>query len=343
MDQKELIALKNKATELRIRAVDMIWKAQSGHPGGSLSVADFMAACYFRYMKVDPQNPRWEDRDRFVLSKGHVCPAQYAALAMKGFFPMEVLDTLRKEGSPLQGHPSMNKCPGIDISTGSLGQGLACAVGMALAAKLDGKDYRVFSAVGDGECNEGEIWEACGTAHKYKLDNLVVFVDWNGLQLDGTCEEIMPPVNLARKFEAFGFEVYECNGIGRRSVGRQYGPRVGIRQVYLDALKDYLHRRHGAVHGRDKPNRPKRRQRRYRRRHFVGDRILLSEFVKFRRYDLYAGMDYRPYGNSGHNDLYQKVPLELRAHKLYRRYTRGHNARKDWHLRRQRRRHYVYY
>ena len=212
MNQKELIALKNKATELRIRAVDMIWKAQSGHPGGSLSVADFMAACYFRYMKVDPKNPRWADRDRFVLSKGHVCPAQYAALAMKGFFPMEVLDTLRKEGSPLQGHPSMNKCPGIDISTGSLGQGLACAVGMALAAKLDGKDYRVFSAVGDGECNEGEIWEACGTAHKYKLDNLVVFVDWNNLQLDGTCEEIMPPVSLAKKFEAFGFEVYTCDG-----------------------------------------------------------------------------------------------------------------------------------
>ena len=166
MDQKELTALKNKATELRIRAVDMIWKAQSGHPGGSLSVAEFMTACYFRYMDVDPKNPRWADRDRFVLSKGHVCPAQYAALAMKGFFPMEVLDTLRKEGSPLQGHPSMNKCPGIDISTGSLGQGLACAVGMALAAKLDGKDYRVFCAVGDGESNEGEKREACGTAHK---------------------------------------------------------------------------------------------------------------------------------------------------------------------------------
>ena len=198
MDQKELTALKNKATELRIRAVDMIWKAQSGHPGGSLSVAEFMTACYFRYMNVDPKNPRWADRDRFVLSKGHVCPAQYAALAMKGF--------------PLQGHPSMNKCPGIDISTGSLGQGLACAVGMALAAKLDGKDYRVFCAVGDGECNEGEIWEACGTAHKYKLDNLVVFVDWNNLQLDGTCEEIMPPISLAKKFEAFGFEVYEIDG-----------------------------------------------------------------------------------------------------------------------------------
>ena len=212
MQELTLTQLKNKATELRIRVIDMIWKAQSGHPGGSLSVADFMTACYFRYMNVRPEEPRWADRDRFVLSKGHVCPAQYAALAMKGFFPMEVLDTLRKEGSPLQGHPSMTKCPGIDISTGSLGQGLACAVGMAIAGKMDKKDYRVFCAVGDGECNEGEIWEACGTAHKYKLDNLVVFVDWNNLQLDGTCEEIMPPVDLAKKFEAFGFEVYRCDG-----------------------------------------------------------------------------------------------------------------------------------
>ncbi|MBQ3263059.1 MAG: transketolase [Oscillospiraceae bacterium] len=212
MQELTLTQLKNKATELRIRVVDMIWKAQSGHPGGSLSVADFMTACYFRYMKVDPKNPRWADRDRFVLSKGHVCPAQYAALAMTGFFPMEVLDTLRKEGSPLQGHPSMTKCPGIDISTGSLGQGLACAAGMALAAKLDGKDYNVFCALGDGETNEGEIWEACGTAHKYKLDNLIVFVDWNNLQLDGTCDEIMPLVDLAKKFEAFGFEVASCDG-----------------------------------------------------------------------------------------------------------------------------------
>lgn len=212
MNKQELISLKNKATELRIRAVDMIWKAQSGHPGGSLSVADFVAACYFHYMNISPEDPRWPDRDRFVLSKGHVCPAQYAALAMRGYFPLEVLDTLRKEGSPLQGHPSMNRCPGIDISTGSLGQGLACAVGMALAGKMDGKDYRVFCAVGDGECNEGEIWEACGTAYKYKLDNLLVFVDWNNLQLDGTCEEIMPPISLARKFAAFGFEVYEVDG-----------------------------------------------------------------------------------------------------------------------------------
>lgn len=212
MDRNKIVYLKNKATELRIRSIDMIYKAQSGHPGGSLSVADFVAACYFGFMNVRPDDPRWADRDRFVLSKGHVCPAQYSALAMKGYFPMEVLDTLRKEGSMLQGHPSMNKCPGIDISTGSLGQGLACAVGMALAAKLDGKEYNVYCAVGDGECNEGEIWEACGTAYKYKLDNLIVFVDWNNLQLDGTCEEIMPPIDLAKKFEAFGFETYSVDG-----------------------------------------------------------------------------------------------------------------------------------
>ena len=149
--------LKNKCVDLKKNVVHMIYKAQSGHPGGSLSVAEFMTACYWHAMDVDPKNPKWEDRDRFVLSKGHVCPAQYAALAMKGFFPMDVLETLRKEGSILQGHPSSKHCPGIDISTGSLGQGLACAVGMALAAKLDGKSYNVFSALGDGETNEGEI------------------------------------------------------------------------------------------------------------------------------------------------------------------------------------------
>ena len=198
--------LKNIATDLRMKVVDMIWKAQSGHPGGSLSAAEFVTACYFKYMNVDPKNPNWADRDRFVLSKGHVCPIQYAALGKLGYFPIETLDTLRKEGSPLQGHPSMVKCPGIDISTGSLGQGLACAVGMALAGKMDKKDYNVYGAVGDGEAQEGEIWEAANTAHKYQLDNLIVFVDYNNLQIDGTCDEVMPNGDLGKKFEAFGWE-----------------------------------------------------------------------------------------------------------------------------------------
>lgn len=204
--------LQNICIDLKKNIISMIHKAQSGHPGGSLSVAEFITACYFREMNIDPKDPKWADRDRFVLSKGHVCPAQYAALAMKGYFPMEVLDTLRKEGSILQGHPDMKKCPGIDISTGSLGQGLACGVGMAIAAKMDKKNYRVFVAVGDGECNEGEIWEACQTAYKYQLDNLVVFVDYNNLQLDGTCDEIMPPIDLGAKFRTFGFDVYEIDG-----------------------------------------------------------------------------------------------------------------------------------
>ena len=204
--------LKNTCIDLKKNVITMIHKAKSGHPGGSLSAAEFVTACYFHEMNVDPANPKWEDRDRFILSKGHVCPAQYAALAMKGFFPMEVLDTLRKEGSILQGHPDMKKCPGIDISTGSLGQGLACGVGMAIAAKRDKKDYRVYVAVGDGECQEGEIWEAAQTAYKYGLDNLVVFVDNNNLQLDGTCDEVMPNIDLGKKFAAFGFDTYEIDG-----------------------------------------------------------------------------------------------------------------------------------
>ena len=212
MTAEKILVLKRRATQLRKVALTMIYEAQSGHPGGSLSAADFVAALYFSEMRIDPKNPKWEDRDRFVLSKGHVCPIQYAALGVLGYFPEEQLHTLRKEGSILQGHPDMKKCPGIDISTGSLGQGFACGAGMALAAKRDGKDYRVFVVIGDGESQEGEIWEAAQVCNKYQLDNLVVFCDYNNLQLDGTCDEVMPVLDLAKKFEAFGFETYDING-----------------------------------------------------------------------------------------------------------------------------------
>ncbi|MDT8862105.1 transketolase [Alkalihalobacillus sp. MEB130] len=204
--------LKEKAIEMRKTAVTMIHKAQSGHPGGSLSAADLMTALYFKEMNIDPKNPTWEDRDRFVLSKGHVCPIQYSALALLGYVPYEKIYTLREYGSPFQGHPDMKKCPGIDISTGSLGQGLSCGVGMAIAGKRDKKDYRVFALLGDGECQEGQIWEAAQTAVKYQLDNLVVFVDYNRLQIDGTCEEVMPLQDLEKKFAAFGFETKRING-----------------------------------------------------------------------------------------------------------------------------------
>ncbi|MFV0528265.1 MAG: transketolase [Lachnospiraceae bacterium] len=204
--------LEKKSIELKKKVISMIYKAQSGHPGGSLSAADYVTALYFQELNIDPQNPKWEDRDRFVLSKGHVCPIQYAALATRGYFDESELDTLRQEGSKLQGHPDMNKCPGIDISTGSLGQGLACGVGMAISAKRDEKTYRVFVVVGDGECQEGEIWEAAQTAYKYKLDNLIVFVDNNNLQIDGITDVVMPNIHLGKKFEAFGFDMYEING-----------------------------------------------------------------------------------------------------------------------------------
>ena len=212
MTAEKILALKKRAAQLRKVALTMIYEAQSGHPGGSLSAADFVAALYFSEMRIDPKNPKWEDRDRFVLSKGHVCPIQYAAMGVLGYFPEEQLHTLRKEGSILQGHPDMKKCPGIDISTGSLGQGFACGAGMALAAKRDGKDYRVFVVIGDGESQEGEIWEAAQVCNKYQLDNLIVFCDYNNLQLDGTCDEVMPVLDLAKKFEAFGFETYDING-----------------------------------------------------------------------------------------------------------------------------------
>lgn len=204
--------LKIKAKELRKMVLTMIYKAQSGHPGGSLSSADIMAALYFRILKLDPKNPKWPERDRFVLSKGHVCPVLYSALIMRGFLEESEVCHLRKQGSILQGHPDMKRCPGIEISTGSLGQGISCAVGMALAGKRDKKEYMVYTLLGDGECNEGQVWEAAQSANKYQLDNLVVIIDNNGLQNDGFAKDIMPTGDLKNKFDAFGFQTLRING-----------------------------------------------------------------------------------------------------------------------------------
>jgi transketolase len=212
LDQTKQQFLQDKARTLRIAALKMIHAAKSGHPGGSLSIADIIAVLYFDEMRVDPQNPAWEDRDRFILSKGHTCPIWYVVLAEKGFFPKEELATLRKLGSKLQGHPDMKKVPGIDMTTGSLGNGLGIGVGMAKAAKIDQKDYRVYVAVGDGEVQEGAIWEAAMSAAHYKLDNLVVIVDKNNLQVDGFVSEIMVIDPIDEKFKAFGFAVLNIDG-----------------------------------------------------------------------------------------------------------------------------------
>ena len=211
-EQKKVLRLKSQAKEIRKEILTMIHAAQSGHPGGSLSAADMMTALYFDELRLNPENPQWEERDRFVLSKGHACPVLYTCLALRGFFPKEELVTLREEGSILQGHPDMKRCPGVDISTGSLGQGLSAAVGMALCAKRDQKSFRVFCMVGDGESNEGQIWEAVEVAAKYNLDNLIILLDRNRLQNEGTCEEIMPNGNLVDKFTAFGCQVWEIDG-----------------------------------------------------------------------------------------------------------------------------------
>lgn len=217
-DLKIINQLTEQAKLVRKTLIQMIYTAQSGHPGGSLSAADIVTALYFHEMKIDPNNPKWDNRDRFVLSKGHVCPVLYACLGLKGYFAADDLYTLRQHGSKLQGHPDMKSCPGVDISTGSLGQGLSAAVGMALRAKRDKMSYRVFSLLGDGECNEGQIWEAVETASKYGLDNLVIFVDNNNLQNDGTCADIMPTLDLAKKFDAFGCDAYRIDGHNMKQI-----------------------------------------------------------------------------------------------------------------------------
>lgn len=201
--------LKIKACKVRMGIVEGVFNAKSGHPGGSLSIADIMTYLYFNEMRVDPKNPHDENRDRFVLSKGHTAPALYACLAHRGFFPVEELKTLRKTGSMLQGHPSMHKTPGIDMSTGSLGQGISVAAGMALGGKISGKDFRVYTVLGDGEIEEGQVWEAAMYASAKGLDNLVAVIDNNNLQIDGTVAQVNSPYPIPEKFRAFGWNVIE--------------------------------------------------------------------------------------------------------------------------------------
>ena len=206
------LELEKMANEIRKDIVTAVHSAKSGHPGGSLSSADIFTYLYFEEMNVDPANPKWEDRDRFVLSKGHVAPGLYSTLAEKGYFPKEDLKTLRHTGSYLQGHPDMKHIPGIDMSSGSLGQGVSVAVGMAAAGKYDKKDYRVYTLTGDGEIQEGQIWEAAMWAGHRKLDNLVVIVDNNNLQIDGSVEDVCSPYPIDKKFEAFNFHVINSDG-----------------------------------------------------------------------------------------------------------------------------------
>lgn len=209
MNKLELMKIAN---EVRKGAVTAVYNAKSGHPGGSLSAADIYAYLFFEEMNIDPKEPKKADRDRFVLSKGHTAPGYYAALAHRGFFPVEDLTTLRKVGSYLQGHPDMKHIPGVDMSSGSLGQGISAAVGMALSAKLSNEDYRVYTLLGDGEIQEGQVWEAAMLASHKKLDNLVVIVDNNGLQIDGAIDEVCSPYPIDKKFEAFNFHVINVDG-----------------------------------------------------------------------------------------------------------------------------------
>ncbi len=211
MDQATRTLLQKTAENIRLGILEGTHAAASGHPGGSLSIADIVAYLYVAEMRVDPQDPKWADRDRLVLSKGHAAPALYAALAERGFFPKEWMANLRQITSPLQGHPDMNQVPGVDMSTGSLGQGISAAVGMALAAKLDKRDSRVYTVVGDGESEEGQVWEALMFAARHKLDNLCVIIDYNGLQIDGRVADIVDPAPFEPKLAAFGFHVFTIN------------------------------------------------------------------------------------------------------------------------------------
>lgn len=212
LEKTEIQELEQEARKVREDIIDEVYYAKSGHPGGSLSITDILTVLYFKEMNINPENPNWEERDRFVLSKGHCSPALYSCLANRGFFPVEDLKTFRDIHSYLQGHPDKNKVPGVDMTTGSLGQGLSVANGMAIAGKMDKKGYRVYCVLGDGEIEEGQIWEAAMAANKYKLDNLCVIVDNNNLQIDGTIEEVMSSYPIDEKFRSFGFQVINING-----------------------------------------------------------------------------------------------------------------------------------
>ena len=204
--------LKNHASKIREGIIRGTYHAKSGHPGGSLSIADILTVLYFEEMNIDPKNPKMENRDRFVLSKGHCAPALYATLAERGYFDMKEMENLRHLGHFLQGHPDMKRVPGVDVSSGSFGQGLSIANGMALYAKAENKDFRVYAVLGDGEIQEGQVWEAAMSAAHYKLDNLTIFVDNNNLQIDGTVDSVMSPYPIDKKFEAFGFNVINIDG-----------------------------------------------------------------------------------------------------------------------------------
>ena len=229
MDAVKLAKLKQEATMIRIGILDGTHAAASGHPGGSLSIADIMAYLYFSEMNVDPANPKWDARDRFVLSKGHAAPALYATLARKGFFPFEDMLTLRHIDSILQGHPDMKHIPGVDMSTGSLGQGISAAVGMALAAKIDGKDYRTYTIVGDGESEEGQVWEALMFAARHDLDNLCVVFDYNGLQIDGPIADIVNPAPYEGKLSAFGFHVITIDAHDFDQIANAFAEAKGVK------------------------------------------------------------------------------------------------------------------
>ncbi len=226
---KQIEELESKAKHIRRTIIDMLCRACSGHPGGSLSSTDLVCALYFAVLRHDPRNPRWPDRDRFHMSKGHCCPLLYAVLAESGYFPKEKLKELRKLGSMLQGHPD-RRCPGVEVASGSLGQGLSVALGMSLAAKLDKKDYRVYCLIGDGESQEGNIWEAAMAASHYKRDNLCAIIDCNGLQIDGKTSEVMNLEPIKDKWQAFGWHTIEIDGHNVREILEAFEEAKTVKQ-----------------------------------------------------------------------------------------------------------------